>query len=151
MKFMRGVVVWFIAACVLAACTPLSTEVGQVVISWTEGNSADAVGNFQGQTILLREQDAWDQWVQDLPTAMREARAEDLARVSLEDSVVVVTVAGICTGHMQVVHSGEGLLTAEMVGEDPNTNCVWSPRHVTVWDIPLEVLGVGREDVTLQD
>ena len=148
---MRGVAVWSIAACLLAGCTPPSTEVGEVVVFWSEGNSADGVGEFDGSTTLFPDQSAWDAWVLDLPAGMREARAEGLAGVSLVDSVAVVTVANICTGHMRVVHRGEGRLSAELVGEDPNTNCVWSPMQVTVWDVPLDVLGVDHDDVLLED
>ena len=136
-------------ALTLSGCgTP--PDAGSVEISWFQ-EQGDPVGEGvlpHGAT-LLPDQDSWTEWVADLPADMREAKAAELDSFSLEDSVAVVTVWGRCTETSHLYEDGNGALVFEVIDDEPNTNCVWSPRRVEVWDVPLDTLGVARDEVTL--
>ncbi|WP_147454038.1 hypothetical protein [Tessaracoccus antarcticus] len=151
MKPSRGVIAVSVTALLLlTGCT--TPSVGTVVISWHE-ESKDPVGQqvlMQGAT-LLADQGAWDQWVKDLPADMRQARTGELGDVTLTDGVAVVAVWNRCTESSEILHTGHGTLEFHVIEDEAQTMCAWSPRRVEVWNVPLESLGVGREDVTLAD
>lgn len=141
-----------VAMAVLAGCTPAQEEpaVGRLEVSWHQEDD-DPVGLDSGVT-LLRDEVAWQAWLDALPADMRQARADDLARVFLDDSVKVVAVWGMCRQTSSIHLTGPGELDFRITAlDDPPALCAWSPVRVQVWSIGLDAVGAGRHEVRLLD
>lgn len=139
-------------ACTVGSPDPTvePTEVGQVIIHWDEAQDhpLDWEAVSWGAT-LLHDDAAWRTWVDELPEEMREFRGDALAEVTLDEHVIVVAVWDRCQETSAVLHDGDGNLRFVVVPPDETVLCYWSPRQVEVWQIPLDVLGVDRSDVSL--
>ena len=136
----------------LLACTiPAPVSVGSVAVSWHEEND-EPVGKevLDSGATLLRDQGAWDEWVDALPVDMRQAREGELQAVSLDGSVAVVAVWDRCVETSHITHAGDDTLQFTVTTDRPDTECEWSPRRVEVWDILLADLNVSRDKVILK-
>lgn len=145
-----------LAACALSApllssCAALfpGATVGDVVVSWDEGSDGLEGFDKRSPTFLISSEAQWQEWLASLPGEMREARAEEISRVDLDDSVLLVAVWPRCTEVGSVLDEGRGAVRFEIDDPEPNTVCAWSPTQVQVWDLPLSQLGVERAEVHL--
>lgn len=146
--------VWLVLALVvmgLGACSPQPTQpepVGEIVARWDESRN-QPVGDdtLKPGATLLRADKEFSAWVDALPPDMRLDQAAELDAVSLAQNVAVVAVWNRCRETAQVFHDGDGVLRFEIIPPDEHISCVWSPRQVEVWLIPLD--GLERDAITL--
>lgn len=140
-----------VAMAVLAGCAPEPEEpvVGRLEVAWQEENG-DPVDLDMGVT-LLRDQAAWQAWLDALPPDMHEVRSDELARVVPDDSVKVVAVWGMCRQRSSIHRIAPGELDFRITAlDDPPALCAWSPVRVEVWSIGLDEVGAGRDEITLR-
>ncbi|WP_134322070.1 hypothetical protein [Cumulibacter soli] len=126
--------------------------VGELVQTWTQFDDDlnTAVLDYTSEhapRILLRDQDEYDAWADDIPDEMAVA-AED---ITLADQVAIVGYYTKCMEQSAVFHLGGGELRYDVwtAPEDEGTLCDASPLHVELWVIDLEDLDVDAADVEL--
>ncbi len=143
------------AVAVLAGCSPSPEEpppaVGRVEVIWQQ-EDGDPVGEsvLESGAVLLPDDAAWQAWVEALPPDMHEARAEELAKVTLEDSVKVVAVWGRCREYSSIRRAAPGELEFRITPiDDEPVVCAWSPRRVEVWTVDLTSAGADRDAIVL--
>jgi len=136
---------------------PTSQNVGSLVHRWAESDSAEAPGvrairRGYLEPQLITTKAAWSRFVHGLPSSLRDEDArDDLGRVDLRNSVVVVAAYGKCTEISHVERRGDAEL-AFVVTSKPRVNCAWSPTQLEVWRVSLEEAGVtDRSKIHLAD
>lgn len=128
-------------------------SVGTSVATWSE-ESAPAGGVTQDDfAALLRTQDEYDSWLDDLPSpdVTRDALTAEL---DFADSVALVAAHPICDESIRVLTDGAGTIASHAVPPaDPASRfvCEWSPLRVTVYEVPLADLGVDYVDQVVLD
>lgn len=153
---LRSAVALLLLGAVLAGCRwdtdgpgarlPVA-QVGSLVHRWAESDSAEAPGvravrRHHLEPQLITDEQQWSRFVRGLPASLRTTEArQDLDRVDLRHSVVVVAAYGKCTEVSHLEDRGDARL-AFVVTSDPKTNCAWSPTQLEIWQVGLDELGV---------
>ena len=136
----------------VAACdapNPPVDRVGRAVVQWDEESRDPLPQAATSEGTLLRDEAAWQAWLDTLSPEMVELKQQQLSAVSLEGAVVVVATWGRCTEEARIADLGGGRIAFQVINTDPSVVCAWTPMRVQVWQVPLTDLGVTAGEVEL--